>query len=52
MTYVIAKKAIEVQKQRGTLNQEDMMSKLDVFLLNGRVTEDEYNKLLELMRSE
>ena len=33
MTYQITKKAIEVQKQRGTLDKEVMLSKLDVFLI-------------------
>lgn len=52
MTYAITKKAIEVQKQRGTFDKETMMSKLDVFLLNGRITEDEYNILFKLMGEE
>lgn len=52
MTYAITKKAIEVQKQRGTLDKDAMMSKLDVFLLNGRITEDEYSMLFKLMGEE
>ena len=49
MTFEITKKAIEVQIQKGTLNKEEMSVKLDVFLLNGRITDDEYNTLMALM---
>ena len=33
MTFEIVKKAIEVQKKKGTLDANSMMNKLDVFLL-------------------
>ena len=49
MTFEITKKVIAVQSQKGTLDKADMTSKLDVFLLNGRITESEYNTLIALM---
>ena len=49
MTFEITKKAIAVQLQKGTLDKADMASKLDVFLLNGRITESEYNALMSLL---
>ena len=49
MTFEIVKKAIEVQKRKGTLDRNDMMNKLDVFLLNGRISEEEYNEIAKMM---
>ena len=49
MTYEIARKAIEVQKRKGTLDKNSMMNKLDVFLLNGRITEGEYSGLAKMI---
>lgn len=34
---------------RGTYVKEDMMKKMDVFLLNNRISETEYNQLVTLM---
>lgn len=34
---------------RGTYDKEDMLKKMDVFLLNNRITEAEYNELVALM---
>ncbi len=34
---------------RGTYDNEDMLKKMDVFLLNSRITEEEYNELIALM---
>lgn len=34
---------------RGTYVKEDMMKKMDVFLLNNRITDTEYNDLVTLM---
>lgn len=43
MTYTYCKKVIS----NGTYGtQEDMMIKLDVFLLNNRVTQEQYNELV------
>lgn len=48
-TYKLCKKVIEKDKASGTLDVEEMTMKLDVFLLNDRITEDEYNELMALM---
>lgn len=46
MTYIFCKKVIE----NGTYGtKEDMMIKLDVFLLNNRITQTEYNELVDLL---
>ena len=45
MTYARLKKLIE----RGTYNKEDMLNKLDVFLMANRITEEQYNELMALM---
>lgn len=42
MTYVYCKKVIN-NKTYGTI--EDIQIKLDVFLLNDRITQEEYNEL-------
>lgn len=49
MTFNTCKKVIETQKRKGTLDIESMTDKLDVFLLNDRLTEDEYNELIKMM---
>ena len=48
-TAKLCKKGIEKEKQKGTLNIEEMTEKLDVFLLNDRITDEEYNELMALM---
>lgn len=45
MTYKNCKKLIEAKKYE----KEDMLIKLDVFLLNNRITEAEYNELVAMM---
>lgn len=52
MTYQNCKTVIEIQKQRGSLDKNSMMNKLDVFLLNGRITEEEYSELVLIMNEE
>lgn len=48
MTYIYCKKVI----QNGTYGtKEDMMIKLDVFLLNNRITQDQYNELVGLLNA-
>lgn len=48
MTYKLCIAVIE----RGTYGtKEEMSEKLDVFLLNNRITEDEYNELISLLNS-
>ncbi len=34
---------------RGTYEKEDLQSKMDIYLLNNRITEDQYNELVGLM---
>jgi hypothetical protein len=48
MTYTYCKKVIE-NGQYGT--KEDMMIKLDVFLLNNRITQEQYTELVALLES-
>ncbi len=40
---------IKTMITRGAFDKEDMLKKLDVFLLNNRITESEYNELVTLM---
>jgi len=46
MTYIYCKKVIQ-NGAYGTI--EDMMIKLDVFLLNNRITQDHYNELVGML---
>lgn len=48
MTYVFCKKVID-NGRCGT--KEEMMIKLDVFLLNNRITQEQYNELVALLES-
>lgn len=49
MTYIFCKKVIE----NGTYGtKEDMLIKLDVFLLNDRITQDQYNELVNLLNAQ
>ncbi|MEA5085591.1 MAG: hypothetical protein VB018_15835 [Lachnospiraceae bacterium] len=45
MTYTRVKKLIE----NGIYAKEDMMNKLDVFLMASRITEEQYTQLVALM---
>ena len=45
MTYARLKKLIE----RGAYDIEDMMNKLDVFLMANRITEEQYQELVGMM---
>ena len=45
MTYTRLKKLIS----RGAYNKEDMMNKLDVFLMANRITEEQYQELVGMM---
>lgn len=49
MTYRLCKKVIENNANRGTLDKDDMLIKLDTFLLAGRITEAEYTELVEMV---
>lgn len=48
MTYERCKKLI----QNGSYEQEDMLKKLDVFLLADRITAEQYNELVSMMEKE
>lgn len=45
-TYTLCKKVIE-NKTYGT--KEEMLLKLDVFLLNNRIAQEQYNELIDLL---
>jgi hypothetical protein len=45
MTYTYCKKIIV----SGNYEKEDMLNKLDVFHLNNRVNQDQYNELVGMM---
>lgn len=45
MTYTYCKRII----MSGNYVKEDMLNKLDVFLLNNRLTQDQYNELVAMM---
>jgi len=48
MTYDLCKKVIE----KGTYGpKEEMLIKLDVFLLNNRITQEEYEELVNLLEN-
>lgn len=42
-------KLIEKLITRGSYEKDDLLKKMDVYLLNNRITEDEYNALVVLM---
>jgi len=48
MTYGYCKKIIT----SGRYEKEEMMDRLDVFLLAGRITDEQYKKLVAMMESE
>lgn len=53
MTYRNCKKLIEIAERRSTKTaewMEDMKEKLDIFLLNNRITEAEYTELIQLLK--
>ncbi len=45
MTYTVCKRLIE----NGNYEREDMLTKLDIFLLNDRITQEQYSELAGLM---
>ena len=47
MTYRLCKRVIE----SGNYYKEEMMQKLDVFLLNNRISQTEYEELVALMEA-
>ena len=49
MTYTYCKKVIE---NKTYSNKDDMKNKLDVFLLNNRITQDQYNELNNILNTQ
>lgn len=50
MTYVICKKLIGI-KEFSKEEKSDLQGKLDVFLLNDRITQAEYDELTDLLNA-
>ncbi len=48
LTYVNCKKLIEM----GRYEKEDMLNKLDIFLLNDRITQSEYEELVNKINAQ
>lgn len=54
-TFEMVKKSIEAKKNRGALTPEyidDTKMKMDVFLMNDRITQGEYNELSKMLDEE
>lgn len=54
-TFVKIKRVITVKKDRGMLNdaaKETLKDQMDTFLLNGRISEEEYNLLMKMLEGE
>jgi len=49
MTYKICKRLIENTNYKSQEEKDDMQVKLDVFLLNNRITQEEYEELINLL---
>lgn len=49
MTYTLCKKLIEITEYKSLTQKEEMQVKLDVFLLNNRITQEQYNELTDLL---
>lgn len=47
MTYIYCKKVITNTVYTGQQQKDEMQEKLDVFLLNNRITQDQYTELTE-----
>lgn len=48
-TYILCKIAIKNANYKNQKEKDDMQLKLDVFLLNDRIEQDEYEELTELL---
>lgn len=46
MTYGLIKKVIT----KGNYDKDELMDKLDVFLLAGRITDEQYKELVEMLK--
>lgn len=48
-TYTLCKTIIENTDYKSQDQKDEMQIKLDVFLLNNRISQDEYNELTQLL---
>lgn len=42
-------KRLKTKIERGTYDKDDLLKKMDLYLLRNRITEEQYNELFELM---
>lgn len=42
-------KMLKTKIEKGTYDKEDLLKKMDVYLLKDRITEEQYNELFEMM---
>lgn len=42
-------KMLKAKIENGTYDKEDLLKKMDVYLLKNRITEEQYHELYELM---
>lgn len=49
MTYLYCKKVIENTTYTSQTQKDEMQMKLDVFLLNNRITQENYNELTTML---
>lgn len=52
-TFEMLCRSIEAKKKRGQLTQEyieDTEMKMDVFLMNDRITQEQYNELIAMLK--
>lgn len=51
-TYTMCKTLIENYIKKGTMEiqKEDMLTKLDIFLLGDRITQEQYEELVKMMQ--
>ena len=52
-TFEMLCRTIEAKKKRGQLTKEyieDTEMKMDVFLMNDRITQDQYNELIAMLK--
>ena len=51
-TFEMLKRSIEAKKNRGSLTDEyvnDTQSKMDVFLMNDRITQEQYEEMTKML---
>ncbi|CBH21628.1 protein of unknown function [Acetoanaerobium sticklandii] len=48
-TYILAKRVITNANYKTQTEKDEMQFKFDAFLLNNRVTQDEYNELTQIL---